>query len=177
MTMAIGPMIDSAIICLENTHRHLGLGATPARGRLSGCKRGGDARAGLDALHVPGALAAGLDAGPGPVSFQADGHGGRVFDDRGLHPVADAGPGLQRLLAQAARRRRRPRRTAGDEHGGSRAGPPHAEPETFRSTATAAIERAARHAAAGVRALGADDRRRDRRLFAGCSTSCCGTRS
>ena len=29
MTLAIGPMIDSAIICLENTHRHLGLGATP----------------------------------------------------------------------------------------------------------------------------------------------------
>jgi multidrug efflux pump subunit AcrB len=29
MTLAIGPMIDSAIICLENTHRHLGLGASP----------------------------------------------------------------------------------------------------------------------------------------------------
>jgi multidrug efflux pump subunit AcrB len=29
MTMAIGPMIDSAIICLENTHRHLGIGVTP----------------------------------------------------------------------------------------------------------------------------------------------------
>ncbi len=29
MTLAIGPMIDSAIICLENTHRHLGLGAPP----------------------------------------------------------------------------------------------------------------------------------------------------
>jgi multidrug efflux pump subunit AcrB len=29
MTLAIGPMIDSAIICLENTHRHLGMGATP----------------------------------------------------------------------------------------------------------------------------------------------------
>jgi len=28
MTLALGPMIDSAIICLENTHRHLGLGAT-----------------------------------------------------------------------------------------------------------------------------------------------------
>ncbi|WP_165073326.1 efflux RND transporter permease subunit [Paludisphaera rhizosphaerae] len=27
LTLAIGPMIDSAIICLENTHRHLGLGA------------------------------------------------------------------------------------------------------------------------------------------------------
>ncbi|QEH33454.1 Multidrug resistance protein MdtC [Aquisphaera giovannonii] len=29
MTLAIGPMIDSAIICLENTHRHMGLGASP----------------------------------------------------------------------------------------------------------------------------------------------------
>jgi multidrug efflux pump subunit AcrB len=29
LTLAIGPMIDSAIICLENTHRHLGLGAEP----------------------------------------------------------------------------------------------------------------------------------------------------
>ncbi len=29
MTLAIGPMIDSAIICLENTHRHLSMGATP----------------------------------------------------------------------------------------------------------------------------------------------------
>ncbi|OJW06982.1 MAG: acriflavin resistance protein [Planctomycetales bacterium 71-10] len=29
LTLAIGPMIDSAIICLENTHRHLGLGARP----------------------------------------------------------------------------------------------------------------------------------------------------
>ncbi|MGC8640567.1 MAG: efflux RND transporter permease subunit [Isosphaeraceae bacterium] len=28
MTLAIGPMIDSAIICLENTHRHLGMGLT-----------------------------------------------------------------------------------------------------------------------------------------------------
>jgi multidrug efflux pump subunit AcrB len=27
LTLAIGPMIDSAIICLENTHRHLGMGA------------------------------------------------------------------------------------------------------------------------------------------------------
>ncbi|HKI21476.1 MAG TPA: efflux RND transporter permease subunit, partial [Isosphaeraceae bacterium] len=28
LTLAIGPMIDSAIICLENTHRHLSLGAS-----------------------------------------------------------------------------------------------------------------------------------------------------
>src|SRR4051794_17860393 len=29
LTLAIGPMVDSAIICLENTHRHLGMGASP----------------------------------------------------------------------------------------------------------------------------------------------------
>ena len=29
LTLAIGPMIDSAIICLENTHRHLAMGARP----------------------------------------------------------------------------------------------------------------------------------------------------
>jgi multidrug efflux pump subunit AcrB len=29
LSLAIGPMVDSAIICLENTHRHLGLGRTP----------------------------------------------------------------------------------------------------------------------------------------------------
>ena len=29
LALAIGPLVDSAIICLENTHRHLGLGARP----------------------------------------------------------------------------------------------------------------------------------------------------
>ena len=29
LALAIGPMVDSAIICLENTHRHLGLGVAP----------------------------------------------------------------------------------------------------------------------------------------------------
>ncbi|HEU5119218.1 MAG TPA: efflux RND transporter permease subunit, partial [Isosphaeraceae bacterium] len=29
LALAIGPMVDSAIICLENTHRHMGLGASP----------------------------------------------------------------------------------------------------------------------------------------------------
>jgi multidrug efflux pump subunit AcrB len=36
MTMAIGPMIDSAIICLENTHRHLGMGVTPREAAFLG---------------------------------------------------------------------------------------------------------------------------------------------
>src|SRR5205085_4791854 len=30
LALAIGPLVDSAIICLENTHRHLGLGASAA---------------------------------------------------------------------------------------------------------------------------------------------------
>src|SRR3954453_10984127 len=29
LALAIGPLVDTAIICLENTHRHLGLGARP----------------------------------------------------------------------------------------------------------------------------------------------------
>ena len=36
LTLAIGPMIDSAIICLENTHRHLGMGAPPKQAALDG---------------------------------------------------------------------------------------------------------------------------------------------
>ena len=36
LTLAIGPMIDGAIIVLENTHRHLTMGATPANAALDG---------------------------------------------------------------------------------------------------------------------------------------------
>lgn len=36
LTLAIGPMIDSAIICLENTHRHLGMGVPPKQAALDG---------------------------------------------------------------------------------------------------------------------------------------------
>src|SRR3954454_1612878 len=36
LALAIGPMVDSAIICLENTHRHLGLGATPEEAAFLG---------------------------------------------------------------------------------------------------------------------------------------------
>src|SRR5262249_14126197 len=36
LTLAIGPMIDSAIICLENTHRHLGMGVTPREAAFLG---------------------------------------------------------------------------------------------------------------------------------------------
>ena len=36
LSLAIGPMVDSAIICLENTHRHLGMGATPEQAAFRG---------------------------------------------------------------------------------------------------------------------------------------------
>jgi multidrug efflux pump subunit AcrB len=36
LTLAIGPMIDSAIICLENTHRYLAMGASPKQAALEG---------------------------------------------------------------------------------------------------------------------------------------------
>ncbi len=36
LSLAIGPMVDSAIICLENTHRHLGLGASPEEAAFKG---------------------------------------------------------------------------------------------------------------------------------------------
>ncbi|MHC5540942.1 efflux RND transporter permease subunit, partial [Singulisphaera rosea] len=36
LTLAIGPMVDSAVICLENTHRHLGEGVPPAEAAYMG---------------------------------------------------------------------------------------------------------------------------------------------
>lgn len=36
LALAIGPLVDSAIICLENTHRHLGLGARPKEAAFLG---------------------------------------------------------------------------------------------------------------------------------------------
>jgi len=36
LSLAIGPMVDSAIICLENTHRYLGAGASPEEAAYRG---------------------------------------------------------------------------------------------------------------------------------------------
>src|SRR5262249_37714648 len=36
LALAIGPLVDSAIICLENTHRHLGLGVAPKEAAFFG---------------------------------------------------------------------------------------------------------------------------------------------
>ena len=53
LSLAIGPMVDSAIICLENTHRHLGLGATVEEAAYLGASEVAMPGAGLDHLHVP----------------------------------------------------------------------------------------------------------------------------
>jgi multidrug efflux pump subunit AcrB len=36
LALAIGPLVDTAIVCLENTHRHLGMGADPRDAALEG---------------------------------------------------------------------------------------------------------------------------------------------
>ncbi len=36
LSLAIGPLVDSAIICLENTHRHLGMGVEPREAAFLG---------------------------------------------------------------------------------------------------------------------------------------------
>jgi multidrug efflux pump subunit AcrB len=36
LSLAIGPLVDSAIICLENTHRHLGMGTEPKESAFLG---------------------------------------------------------------------------------------------------------------------------------------------
>ena len=106
LALAIGPLVDSAIICLENTHRHLALGAYVGRGGLSGRQRSGHARIGLDAVYVPGADAAGLDAGHGTVSVPPDGMRRVLCHGRGLSPLAQPGAFVQCAAAEIARRAR-----------------------------------------------------------------------
>ena len=70
LSLAIGPLVDSAIICLENTHRHLGLGGIAARGRLSRRQRSGHAGTGGQLLHAAGAGAVALMPGMGEFLFR-----------------------------------------------------------------------------------------------------------
>ena len=52
LSLAIGPLVDSAIICLENTHRHLGLGATPDEAAFLGASEVAMPELVVDALHA-----------------------------------------------------------------------------------------------------------------------------
>ncbi len=104
LALAIGPLVDSAIICLENTHRHLAHGRVALRGGVPGRQRSGHARVGGKLLHAARARSAGHDARHGAVLVQADGDGGRVRHDRGLLALAVVRARSLRRLAEVARR-------------------------------------------------------------------------
>ena len=109
LTLAIGPMIDSAIICLENTHRHLTLGAKPQQAALDGASEVAMPELVSTLCTFLVLVAAGPDARHGPISVPAHDAGGDVRHDHGLSPVAHAGPLRQRLSAVAPRSRSRTR--------------------------------------------------------------------
>ena len=88
LALAIGPLVDSAIICLENTHRHLGPEHRPDEAAFLGASEVAMPELVATLLHAAGAGAAGDDARHGRVPVPADGHGRRLRDDRGLSPVA-----------------------------------------------------------------------------------------
>ena len=120
LTLAIGPMVDSAVICLENTERHLSMGSRPEEAAFLGASQVALPELVSTHLHAPGPLAAGPDLRAGHVPLQADGAGGHVLHDRRLHPVADPGPGLLGRLAEGARRPRGPHRKRPEEDDGER---------------------------------------------------------
>ena len=175
LTLAIGPMIDSAIICLENTHRHLGLGATPHEAAFLGASEVAmpELVSTLCTFLVLSPLA--LTPGLGQFLFKPMAMAVAFCDDRGLHPVADPGAGLLRPTGSSGARPR-PRRAV-DGHGTATASRrPEAETFTINGNGTrprrAAGVRADR---AGVRPLGADDRRAASSTTSAASTSSCGT--
>ena len=94
LTLAIGPMIDSAIICLENTHRHLGLGANSHDAAFLGASEVAmpELVSTLCTFLVLAPLA--LMPGMGEFLFMPTDARRGVRDVLGVYPVADPGAGL-----------------------------------------------------------------------------------
>ena len=179
MTLAIGPMIDSAIICLENTHRHLGLGATPHDAAFLGASEVAmpELVSTLCTFLVLSPLV--LTPGLGQFLFKpmamavAFSMIAAYILSRTLVPACSA----YWLKPHAATARRRPMTADGDT--ATRAAG-QGRPRRSRSTATATASlprRPVRPGAAGLPPLGADDRRRASGTTSRASTSCCGTAS
>ena len=101
--LAIGPLVDNAIVVLENTHRHLGMGKSPAQAASDATgeltlpvhRR----HAGADHRALPGRP----DAGRGRLPVQAADPGRGLRHDRVVRPVVDVRAGA--LLEVAARPR------------------------------------------------------------------------
>ena len=102
LSLAIGPMVDSAIICLENTDRYLEEGRAPL-GRVGpeGSQRGRTPRTGLQPVHPSGPDAPGRHARHDLVLVRASGDGGRRRHGDRLYPVANPDPHLCRRLVEA----------------------------------------------------------------------------
>ncbi len=102
LALAIGPMVDSAIICLENTHRHLEMGTTPHEAAFLGASEVAipELVASLCTLLVLSPLA--LMPGSGSIPVPTNGLRCGFRDDRGLHSVADVRPLAGRQLAEGA---------------------------------------------------------------------------
>ncbi len=93
LALAIGPLVDSAIICLENTHRHLGLGANPVEAAYLGASEVAlpELIATLCTLLV--LASAGVDARARGVPVPPDVPFRRVCHGNRLRLIADVRPG------------------------------------------------------------------------------------
>ena len=97
LSLAIRPMVDSAIICLENTHTATSASATSRRRRRLRRKRGRDAGAGRELLH---ALVLALRRVPASASSCfGRWRCSRLRHDLRVHLVALAGAGPVRPVA------------------------------------------------------------------------------
>ena len=157
LSLAIGPMVDSAIICLENTHRHLGLGATPEEAAFRGASEVAmpELVASLCTLLVLAPLA--LMPGLGEFLYRPMAAGVAFAMIFGLLPVADVRPVPLRTAGSrphAAARTWNP--TNGNGHDG------HHDP--LRAAPAADDRRAARRGLLrrALRPLGSLDRSGDR---------------
>ena len=82
LTLAMGRLVDDAVVVLESIHRHQRMGLDPYQAALRGHQRGGAAGAGLDADHDGGAAAGAAPRRPRQEALRAAGADRRGGDDR-----------------------------------------------------------------------------------------------
>ena len=120
LTLALGPMVDSAVICLENTERHLSQGVAPEEAAFLGASQVAlpELVSTICTLLVLWPLA--LTSELGMFLFKPMALGGHLLHDRRLLPLADPGPGLLGGLAQGSRGTGAGRAQNGTGNGGTR---------------------------------------------------------
>ena len=126
LALAIGPLVDDAIVVLENTHRHQALGKSRDHGGLRRRGGGDDSRAGGHADDDHRALSDRADAGHGRISVPAADAGRGLRDAGVVRAVADARAGA---VCKVAAAEHDPRRA--NEHANARLG--QADPSSDRT--------------------------------------------